>query len=135
MRIHVSHGKNRSDRYAILSENTLAILTEYWRTFGKPTDWLFPKQHDKSRPIDTFYLMRHMRLHEKRLGWEHRITCHSFRHAFGTHLYENGADLLTIKHLMGHKSLNSTMIYVHLASFSSRAVKSPFDLMGGVPHE
>jgi len=135
MRIHVSHGKNRSDRYAILSENTLAILTEYWRTFGKPTDWLFPKQHDLSRPIDTFYLMRHMRLHEERLGWEHRITCHSFRHAFGTHLYENGADLLTIKHLMGHKSLDSTMIYVHLASFSSRAVKSPFDLMGGVPHE
>ena len=135
MRIHVSHGKNRSDRYAILSENTLAILTEYWRTFGKPTDWLFPKQHDLSRPIDTFYLMRHMRTHEERLGWEHRITCHSFRHAFGTHLYENGADLLTIKHLMGHKSLDSTMIYVHLASFSSRAVKSPFDLMGGVPHE
>lgn len=135
MRIHVSHGKSRSDRYAILSENTLVILTEYWRTFGKPTDWLFPKQHDRSRPIDTFYLMRHMRTHEERLGWEHRITCHSFRHAFGTHLYENGADLLTIKHLMGHKSLDSTMIYVHLASFSSRAVKSPFDLMGGVPHE
>mgnify|MGYP000856610633 CR=1 FL=1 len=135
MRIHVSHGKSRSDRYAILSENTLAILTEYWRTFGKPTDWLFPKQRDRSKPIDTFYLMRHMRAHEERLGWEHRITCHSFRHAFGTHLYENGADLLTIKHLMGHNSLNSTMIYVHLASFSSRAVKSPFDLMGGVPHE
>lgn len=135
MRIHVSHGKNRSDRYAILSENTLAILTEYWRAFGRPKGWLFPKQHDGSKPIDTFYLMRHMRAHEERLGWEHRITCHSFRHAFGTHLYENGADLLTIKHLMGHKSLNSTMIYVHLASFSSRAVKSPFDLMGGVLHE
>lgn len=132
MRIHVSHGKNRSDRYAILSENNLAILTDYWRAFGKPTGWLFPKQFDQSRPIDTFYLARHIHAHEERLGWEHRITCHSFRHAFGTHLYENGADLLTIKHLMGHKSLNSTMIYVHLASFSSRAVKSPFDLMGGM---
>ncbi|WP_281874480.1 tyrosine-type recombinase/integrase, partial [Sellimonas catena] len=42
---------------------------------------------------------------------EHRFTCHSFRHAFGTHLYENGADLLTIKNLMGHKSLKSTLIY------------------------
>lgn len=135
MRIHVSHGKNRSDRYAILSENTLAILTEYWRTCGRPTGWLFPKQHDKSKPIDTFYLMRNMRAHEERLGWEHRITCHSLRHAFGTHLYENGAGLLTIKHLMGHKSLNSTMIYVHLAAFPSRTVKSPFDLMGGTDHE
>jgi len=53
--------KNRSDRYAILSQNTLDILTEYWRAFGRPTDRLFPKQHDKSRPIDSFYLMRHMR--------------------------------------------------------------------------
>lgn len=135
LRIHISRGKNRSDRYAILSKNTLAILTEYWRNFGRPTDWLFPKQHDTSRPIDTFYLSRHMHTHEERLGWEHRITCHSFRHAFGTHLYENGTDLLTIKHLMGHKSLASTMIYVQLASFSSRAVRSPFDLMEGLHHE
>lgn len=131
MRIHVTHGKNRSDRYAILSQNALAILTEYWRTCGRPKGWLFPKQFDASRPIDTFFLSRHIRAHEKRLGWEHRITCHSFRHAFGTHLYENGADLLTISHLMGHKSLNSTMIYVHLACCSSRTVKSPFDLIGG----
>ena len=127
--------KNRSDRYAILSQNTLDILTEYWRAFGRPTDRLFPKQHDKSRPIDSFYLMRHMRAHEERLGWQHRITCHSFRHAFGTHLYENGDDLLMIRELMGHRSLNSTMIYVHLASCASTAVKSPFDLMEGASHE
>ena len=66
MRIHISKGKNRSDRYAVLSSNALALLTEYW-------------------------------------------------HAFGTHLYENGTDLLTIKALLGHKSLNSTAIYIHLA--------------------
>lgn len=135
MRIHISHGKNRSDRYAILSVNTLAILTDYWFAYNKPTDWLFPKQRDRSKPIDTYYIMRNMKLHEERLGWEHRITCHSFRHAFGTHLYENGTDLLTIKTLLGHKSLNSTLIYIHLASYDSHGIKSPFDLLFGKTHE
>lgn len=131
MRIHVTHSKNRSDRYAILSQKALDILTEYWFAYNRPTGWLFPKQTDPSRPIDTFYIMRHMRAHEDSLGWEHRITCHSFRHAFGTHLYENGADLLTIKTLMGHKSLNSTLLYIHLASYQARNVMSPFDRIGG----
>lgn len=111
MRIHIAHSKSRSDRYAILSQKALDLLTRYWFEYGRPTEWLFPKQTDSSRPIDTFYICRHMRAHEDFLGWKHRITCHSFRHAFGTHLYENGADLLTIKNLMGHKSLNSTLIY------------------------
>lgn len=131
MRIHVAHPKNRSDRYAILSEKAMDILTRYWFAYGRPTGWLFPKQTDPSRPIDTFYICRHMRVHEASLGWEHRITCHSFRHAFGTHLYENGADLLTIKNLMGHKSLDSTLIYIHLASYQARNVSSPFDRIGG----
>ena len=135
MRIHVAHSKNRSDRYAILSQKALDILTDYWFGYGHPTGWLFPKQTDPSRSIDTFYIMRHMRAHEDSLGWEHRLTCHSFRHAFGTHLYENGADLLTIKNLMGHKSLNSTLIYIHLASYQARNVMSPFDRIGGASHE
>ncbi|MFW5647143.1 MAG: tyrosine-type recombinase/integrase, partial [Acetivibrio ethanolgignens] len=73
--------------------------------------------------------------HEDRLGWERRLTCHSFRHAFGTHLYENGTDLLTIKALMGHKSLHSTTIYVHLSGTAIRQAVSPFDHLAGVCHE
>ena len=131
MRIHISHSKNRSDRYAVLSKTALEILTQYWFAYHKPVDWLFPKQHNKSKPIDTFYLSRHIHEHEQRLGWPKRITCHSFRHAFGTHLYENGADLLTIQAYLGHKSLESTTIYVHLATSSMRKAISPFDMMGG----
>lgn len=135
MRIHVTHGKTRSDRYAILSSSALDILTQYWFSCGRPTDWLFPKQNSSNGPIDTFYLSRHIHEHEERLGWEKRLTCHSFRHAFGTHLYENGADLLTIQSLLGHKSLNSTTLYVHLAQSSLRSVKSPFDTFGGSCNE
>lgn len=82
MRIHVAHSKNRSDRYAILSRKALDILTEYWFAYERPTGWLFPKQTDSSRPIDTFYISRHMRAHEALLGWEHRITCQFFPACF-----------------------------------------------------
>ena len=131
MRIHITHGKNRSDRYAILSKHALDILTQYWFAYGKPKDWLFPKQQKSSdKPIDTFYLARHISNQETLLGWEHRLSCHSFRHAFGTHLYENGTDLLVIKSLLGHKSLASTMIYVTLSTNSLGSVTSPFDTLG-----
>lgn len=70
MRIHIRHGKNRSDRYAVLSKRALDILTAYWFAFGKPLGWLFPKQHDSSKPIDTFYLSRHIHEVERSLGWE-----------------------------------------------------------------
>jgi len=129
MCIHITHGKNRSDRYAVLSKNALDILTQYWFAYDRPKGWLFPKQTDSSRPIDTFFLSRHIHAHEDELGWPNRLTCHSFRHAYGTHLYENGTDILTIKNLLGHKSLSSTTIYVHMAFSHSNNSVSPFDKM------
>lgn len=135
MKVHILHSKNRQERFAPLSRYALDILTQYWFECGRPTGWLFPKQTDPTRPIDTFFLSRHIHEHEKRLGWPKRITCHSFRHALGTHLYENGTDLLTIKSILGHKSLNSTTIYIHLASTSFSKVVNPLDRMGGVSHE
>lgn len=131
MRIHIRHSKNRSDRYAILSKLALDLLTTYWFECGRPMGYLFPKQNGEDKPIDTFFLSRHIHAHEDRLGWEHRLTCHSFRHAFGTYLYEDGVDLLTIKALLGHKSLHSTTIYVHLASNGTASAVSPFDRMAG----
>lgn len=135
MRLHITHSKNRNDRYAILSKAALVLLTKYWFECGKPMGYLFPKQCGEDKPIDTFFLSRHIHAHEDRLGWERKLTCHSFRHAFGTHLYEIGTDLLTIKHLMGHRSLNSTLIYIHLSSYNTHNVSSPFDQMGGMLYE
>lgn len=135
LRLHITRGKNRNDRYAILSKAALDLLTRYWFECGRPMGYLFPKQRGGDSPIDTFFLSRHIHAHEDRLGWPHRLTCHSFRHAFGTHLYENGTDLLTIKALLGHKSLHSTTIYVHLASNGVGKAVSPFDLMGGAARE
>lgn len=134
MRLHITHSKSRNDRYAILSKAALDLLTRYWFAYGRPRGFLFPKQNGEDRPIDTFFLSRHIHAHEDRLGWQRRLTCHSFRHAFGTHLYENGTDLLTIKALMGHKSLHSTTIYVHLSGSTLRQAVSPFDSLAGECH-
>lgn len=135
MKVHIQHSKNRQERFAPLSKFALDILTRYWFEYGRPMEWLFPKQTDPSRPIDTFFLSRHIHEHEERLGWPKRITCHSFRHALGTHLYENGTDLLAIKAILGHRLLNSTTIYVHLADTSFSDVVNPLDRMGGAASE
>lgn len=135
MRIHVAKTKNRSDRYAILSQKALRLLTEYWYAFDRPTNWLFPAKQDSTRPCKTAVLSNQVLEHRKKLGLDPKLNCHSFRHAFGTHLYESGTDLLTIKELLGHKSISSTVIYIHLAPYISRKIHSPFDLMGGDSHQ
>lgn len=138
MNIHITHGKNRSDRYADLSVNALKILNEYWLQCGRPQDWLFPVQSRKGEglvPIRSGSISAFIHAHEEELGWEHRITAHTFRHAYATHLYEAGADLLTIKELLGHRSINSTTIYVHLADRTLRRFPNPFDQMEGIVHE
>lgn len=130
MLIHITKSKNRSERHAKLSPKVLSLLELYWRSCGRPTNYLFPKQSSKDKPIDHFYLPRHIHSHETFLGWDRRLTCHSFRHAFGTHLYESGTDILTIKTLLGHKSLLSTVIYIQLAATTISQTVSPFDSLG-----
>jgi integrase len=130
MRIHITHGKNRSDRYALLSPAALKELEAYWRKCGRPRNYLFPQRHDPNMPNDPQNLHWHMRKAEDKLGWPHRFTCHSMRHAFATHFYEDTHDLLTLQHLMGHKSITSTTIYITLSNATLRRYSSPFDSLG-----
>ena len=133
-RIFIRQTKNRSSRYAILSDVAWNTILEYWYSFPageRPRDWLFPQQRDKTKPLAPTYIPYHLALHEKRLGWKHQISCHTFRHAFGTHLYENGTDLLTIQTLLGHKSIASTTMYIHLASYGTAGMISPLDRLAG----
>lgn len=67
----------------------------------------------------------------KRVGIEERLTAHSLRHAYATHSYENGMNLLTLRAFLGHKSLNSTVIYVYLAAARQCAIANPLEQIGG----
>lgn len=130
MRIHIAQTKNRSDRYVPLSQNALSVLSSYWLKCGKPTGWLFPQQTNDKNHIYPQFIDNQIRKTEAVLKWPHRFSCHTLRHAYATHLYEQGTDLLTIKHLLGHKSINSTTIYISMAHSLPKAVVSPFDRGG-----
>ncbi|MFH5837464.1 tyrosine-type recombinase/integrase [Proteiniclasticum sp. C24MP] len=103
------------------------MLTDYWKTHGKPLGWLFPGRNPDSHIVkDTG--SRYIQKHLDRLKWNLPVTAHTFRHAFATHLYEQGTDLVSIKNHLGHRSLNSTLIYVHLARPGMGKAVSPFDV-------
>lgn len=127
MKIHISKSKNRSDRYAPLSPFALDALSHYWRVYGKPMGYLFPSRLDTSRPVTSEFIRRHINQTERKLGWPHRFTCHSFRHAFATHFYEDHQDLLTLKALLGHRSIISTTVYVQLSQSTFRKYHSPIE--------
>ena len=128
--IYISRSKNRSDRYAVLSEKAYRLLVDYIRNVyrsAKPDDWLFPGQK-KDRSISEEAVRCVLRDQLELLGMADKgFNLHSLRHAFGLHLYESGADLMSIKEAMGHKSLSSTTIYLTLGVGNGRSIKSPYD--------
>lgn len=129
LRLYIRPSKSRCDRFAILSGKALNILTDYWFAFGKPKGWLFPGTKPNS-PIVSFTVSRFLADHVTSLGWNRKVNAHLLRHSFGTHLYEQGTDLLIIQKLLGHKCINSTTLYIHLAKKHPFDIKSPFDKDG-----
>lgn len=129
--IYISRSKNRSDRYAILSDKAYDLLVAYIRSSyhgAKPDDWLFPGQK-AGFSIGTETIRRVFSDALIRTGLsDSGFSPHSLRHGFGLHLYESGVDLISIKEAMGHKSLSSTTIYLTLGIGNGRSVTSPYDL-------
>lgn len=129
--IYISKSKNRSDRYAVLSDKAYKLLPPYIREFypsAKKEDWLFPGQK-KGSHICTQSVYNTFKKQLAILSWNKAgFTLHSLRHAFGLHLYEAGADLMSIKEAMGHKSISSTTIYLSLGISNGRSVTSPYDV-------
>lgn len=132
MRLFIEGGKGNKDRYTILSETSLQCLREYWRLYRPSHEqgWLFTGHYNYTKicsDVCTHTLKTAMR--KAGINPLDR-SYHMLRHCFGTYLLEDGTDLMTIKHLMGHASLASTIIYLHLASVGD-GVTSPID-KGGV---
>lgn len=129
--IYISRSKNRSDRYAFLSEKAFSLLAVYIRSchpHATKDDWLFPGQkagsHINQQSIYNTFKKQLFLLGLADAGY----TLHSLRHAFGLHLYESGTDIMTIKEAMGHKSLASTSVYLTLGIGNGRSVTSPYDV-------
>jgi integrase/recombinase XerD len=123
--ILVRHGKGAKDRNVMLSQQLLSILRTYWR-LARPRTFLFPGR-DEDRPIDPTVLHAACRSAVKAAGLTKRVTLHTLRHSFATHLLENGADIRIIQVLLGHNNLSSTARYTQVATHTIRATQSPFD--------
>jgi site-specific recombinase XerD len=125
MVIRVEHGKGGKDRYVMLSTQLLGILRSYWR-LARPKTWLFPGR-DGSKPIDVQVLHAACRSAGAAAGLAKRVTVHTLRHSFATHLLESGTDIRIIQVLLGHSNLSSTALYTRVSSGLLRQTQSPLD--------
>lgn len=123
--ILVRHGKGGKDRYVMLSAQLLRILRVYWR-LAKPKDWLFPGR-GATAPIDVQVLHSACRSARTAAGIDKRVTVHTLRHSFATHLLENGTDIRIIQVLLGHNNLSSTARYTKVSNSLIRRTESPLD--------
>lgn len=125
--IHIHNTKNRMDRYTILADRTLDILTEYWYQCGRPRDILFPSQVT-GEYLDISAVNQVLKRSSERAGISKRVTSHAFRHSFASHLLEAGCDIKYIQALLGHLDPKSTEIYLHVSNKTLLGIKSPFDV-------
>lgn len=128
MRIKIVQGKGAKDRFTILSQQVLLELRAYYIIY-KPKEYLFngqvPGKRYSARSIE--HLMQKALL---QIGLESKnYTIHTIRHSFATHLVDNGTDLHTVKELLGHTSLQTTMQYMHLSSMRISKIINPYDAL------
>jgi len=125
MVIRVEQGKGRKDRYVMLSEPLLDLLRAWWRQ-ARPRGWLFPGQNPVN-PLTTRQLNRACHAAAEAAGIDKRVSLHTLRHSFATHLLEQKVDVRVIQVLLGHKKLETTARYAQVATRTIREVTSPFD--------
>lgn len=123
MVMRVEHGKGGKDRYVMLSAQLLGILRTYWR-LARPKDWLFP---GRDGPIDVQVLYSACRSACAAAKLGKRVTVHTLRHSFATHLLENGTDIRIIQVLLGHSNLSSTARYTRVSTGLIAKTESPLE--------
>ncbi len=129
MQIKVSDSKGNKDRYIILSERILPGLRKYFKS-SKPKKYLFNGKQ-KGNPLSHNAAQTSFRLALEKAKINKEASMHTLRHSFGTHLLEDGVDIVTIKELMGHANIETTMIYLHVAKIDKTNAHSPFDTLYG----
>lgn len=127
MLIKVENGKGGKDRYTLLSERLLKELRHYYKIF-QPKTYLFPSSY-KDKGLLCYESVRSIYANaRKKAGIKKGPGLHTLRHSFATHLLEAGYDIRKIQILMGHKSLSTTIIYLHVSRETLSKIKSPLDL-------
>ena len=125
MVIRVEQGKGRKDRYVMLSRPLLDLLRAWWKE-ARAQGWLFAGQ-DPINPLTTRQLRRACHAAAEAAGIGKRVSLHTLRHSFATHLLEQKVDIRVIQVLLGHKKLDTTALYSQVATKTIREVRSPLE--------
>jgi len=133
MTLRVEQGKGQRDRYVMLSPQLLEWLRDWWRA-ARPQGWLFPGM-DPINPMTERHLCRVVSAAAREAGIAKRVSPHTLRHSFATHLLEQGVDIRVIQVLLGHAKLETTTLYTRVAVNTIRVVVSPLDKLGLKPME
>ena len=122
------NGKGSRQREVPLSTRLLSLLRDYWRDAGVDSPWLFPGL-DPVKPLCRETIQKIVAQAARAAGLSKRVSPHVLRHTFATHLLESGVDLLRIQRVLGHASLQSTTVYLHLATDYLESIRNPLDLL------
>ena len=126
--IKVLAGKGSRDRFTLLPKQLLPEMEQYYRQY-RPKVYLFEGQ-TPGKPMNERSIQHALRQCMKLAGLEeYKFSAHSLRHSFATHLLDQGNDIHTIKELLGHSKIETTMIYLHLQKKKRAALCSPFDFI------
>lgn len=133
--VHVVQGKGKKDRYVPLSEHLIRGLKQYIDT-ERPDDWLFngqPMENRKGGDFDSRYSQRGVqwavKSAAKKAGIIKNVNVHTLRHTYATHLLEDGMDIMTLKEMLGHESIETTLVYLHIAQSGRCKPFSPLDTL------
>jgi integrase/recombinase XerD len=126
MQVRVHQSKGRKDRYTLLSKKILLLLREYFEEY-KPREWLF--EGEKGGQYSAGSVQNIVKDACAKAGIKKKVSPHTLRHSFATHLLENGTDLRYIQSLMGHENSKTTEIYTHITTKGFDQIKNPLDDM------
>jgi site-specific recombinase XerD len=127
MLIRVDQGKGNKDRHTLLSQVALETLREYWKQY-RPKGWLFPRDTNPLEHVPVATIQTAFKRAKRQANLRKPASCHTLRHSFATHLLEAGVDLHTIQVLLGHSSIRTTTVYLHVSNKSLAKIVSPLDL-------
>lgn len=127
MQIRIVKSKGKMDRYVPLSTYVLKGLRKYIQS-SKPKYYLFNGKV-KGEPLGTSAVQQSFRLAIKKAAIQKEVSVHSLRHSYATHLLEQGVDIVTIKELLGHATIQTTMMYLHVAKVNRTNAHSPLDTL------
>jgi integrase/recombinase XerD len=127
-RIHVRSGKGKKDRYVMLGESLLALLRQYYQKARPKGEYLFPG-YNPQRPLCTTAVSQVLRKVVRQTGLTKKVSMHTLRHCFATHLLEAGIDIRTLQVLLGHSSIRTTQHYTQITDRLVQKLVSPLDII------